>query len=468
MLVVILILLTVFNLFVLLPDPLRNYLDFLPYASLGLGNYAAANLGHGYFDAVSERYQLLHTWSLGVEEQFYLLVPVLFFLIWKIKKPKYRDILITAIYVISISLSIYFVELTDQTKTNYYLLHTRFFEIFTGSMLAVFYNRMPLFKSRKATSGLYLISFFLLFYLSYFFDGSSPWPGINALLVSLVTIVIIYLGKEGNSSTIFKQIMEHRAMRFIGKISYSLYLWHWIIIATLVELGYEVGEFNLLIKMLLLVFVMVPISYLSWKYVENIFRYNIRYKFRYAFVLWVVIPFLFAVGLYKYQEDVPEKFYAQAEIDATSYKYSYVRTPHLTLKNNPLTTEMRKKFSGVEYFIGDYAKRKKQTRKKELLTSDAEVLILANSHFHAFKQFVDKQLKEKKIVGHVLHERTGKVYGFKNAEERYRQLLKGKKFVVIWVRLDYIDFEGTDINWDRWIINEALKQGYNLFFTYPV
>jgi peptidoglycan/LPS O-acetylase OafA/YrhL len=172
-LIVILTLLTIFNIFVLLPDPLKNYLDFLPYASLGLGNYAAVNLGHGYFDAVSERYQLLHTWSLGVEEQFYLLVPALFFLIWKIKQPKQRNILISFIYLISIGISIYFVEFTDQSKTNYYLLHTRFFEIFTGSMLAIFYAQLPRIKSKKGVVSLYLASFISLFFFSYFFDGSS-------------------------------------------------------------------------------------------------------------------------------------------------------------------------------------------------------------------------------------------------------------------------------------------------------
>jgi hypothetical protein len=80
---------------------------------------------------------------------------------------------------------------------------------------------------------------------------------------------------------------------------------------------------------------------------------------------------------------------------------------------------------------------------------------------------VDKQLKDKNLVGHVLHERTGNVYGFKNAEERYRKLLKGKKLVVIWVRLDFIDLEGTKINWNRWIINEALKPGVQPIFCVP-
>jgi len=466
-LVVILLLLTIFNVFVLLPDPLKNYFDFLPYATLGLGNYAAANLGHGYFDAVSERYQLLHTWSLGVEEQFYLIVPVLFFLIWKIKNSKARNVLIIAIYLISIAISIYFVEYTTEVKSNYYLLHTRFFEIFSGSMLAVFYKRTPHIQSKFSIGLGYLASILGLFYLSFIFDGQNSWPGINALIVSLITVLILYLGKAENASSKMKEVLEHNGMRFVGKISYSLYLWHWIIIATLVELGYDVNHFPLWQKLALLILVMIPISYLSWKFVENTFRYRIVYKFRYAFLLWVLLPFICVIGLYKYQEAQPDKFYAKKDIDVTTYKFSYKRTPHLNVKDNLYTKEVRKKYAGVEYFIGDYGNRKKTTKKKELEISDAEVLILANSHFHAFKQYVDKQLKEKKLVAHVLHERTGNVYGFKNAKERYRKLLKGKKYLVIWVRLDYIDLEDTKLNWDKWMIDEALRQCVQPIFYIP-
>lgn len=466
-LIVILVLLTVFNLLVLLPEPLKNYLEFLPYASIGLGNYAAANLNSGYFDAVSERYQLLHTWSLGVEEQFYLFVPLLFFLLWKIKNQKYRNGTIVFIYVLSIAVSVYFVEFTEQSKSNYYLLHTRFFEIFTGSMLAVFYHKgLPVINSKKGIGLLYTISLGGILLFSYIFDGFSLWPGLNALWVSLLTVLIIFLGKEENAPSWGKQLLEYPAIRFIGKISYSLYLWHWIIIATLVEIGYDVNHFSLFTKLFLLCVIMIPISYLSWKYIENVFRYRLVFNFPASLVSWVLVPLLLALGLYKYQELKPDTFYPKSEIDATTYQFSYVNTPHLTVKNNPLTKEMRKKFSGVEYFIGEYQNRKKRI-KRDLRISDAEVLILANSHFHAFKQFVDQQLKEKNLVAHVMHERTGNVYGFKNAKERYRELLKGKRFLVIWVRLDFIDFNETEMNWDRWILDEAIRQGVQPIFYVP-
>ncbi|TLF46476.1 acyltransferase family protein [Maribacter aurantiacus] len=465
-LIVILVLLTVFNLLVLLPQPLKNYLEFLPYASIGLGNYAAANLNSGYFDAVSERYQLLHTWSLGVEEQFYLFVPLLFFLLWKIRNQKYRNGVIVLIYILSIAVSVYFVRFTEQSKSNYYLLHTRFFEIFTGSMLAVFYHKgLPVINSKKGLGLLYIISLGGMLLFSYVFDGTSLWPGLNAFWISLLTILIIFLGKEENATSWGKQFLEYPAMRFIGKISYSLYLWHWIIIATLVEIGYDVNHFSLLTKLLLLCVIMIPLSYLSWKYIENVFRYRLVFNFSASLVSWVLVPLLLAVGLYKYQELHPDTFYPKSEIDATTYQFSSKITPHLKV-DNPMTKEVRAKHAGVEYLLGDYNMRRRQLE-RDLTISDAEVLVLANSHFHAFKNFINNQLKDKGLIGHVMHENTGFVYAFEDAKRRYQALLKGKRFVVIWVKLDNIKLNGTKMKWEKWILEEALAHGVQPIFYVP-
>lgn len=458
-LIVILLLLTIFNLFVLLPDPLKNYLDFLPFATLGLGNYAAANLSHGYFDAVSERYQLLHTWSLGVEEQFYLIVPILFFLIWKIKSIKSRNILIVSIFLFSIAISIYFVEFSTDVKTNYYLLHTRFFEIFSGSMLAVFYKKTPNIQSNFTIGTGYLFSILALFYLSFIFNGQSSWPGINALIVSLVTVLIIYLGKAENTGSKMKRMLEHNAMRFIGKISYSLYLWHWIIIATLVEMGYDVNHFSLWKKLALLILIMIPISYLSWEFIENTFRHRVIYKFRYAFALWVLLPLICVVGLYKYQEVQPELFYTTNDIDNTTYKFNHIKTPHLPISKNPITAELYKSYKRSEYLVGDFRNRQKQAKNKKVGFEDAEALVLANSHFHAFKDFIHNQLRDKQLIGHVLHESNPRVYGYKNAEKIYRALLKGKKYLIIWVRPEPINLGKSDLDWREWMIQEAIKAG---------
>jgi len=463
-LIVILCLLTVFNVFVLLPGSLKNYLEFLPYSILGLGNIASSNLPSGYFDASTERYQLLHTWSLGVEEQFYLVVPVLFFLIWKIKNITYRNFLIVVIFLISILTSVYFVELTDDTKNSYYLLHTRFYEIFTGSILAIFFTKIPNIKNKYFGGGLHLLVIFGLVFLSMYYDGLSSWPGINGFIVSILSAAIIYLGRNGNPITISNVFLESNIMRFVGKISYSLYLWHWIIIASLIEIGYNVKEFSVLEKLGLVLVIFIPLSYVSWKFIENVFRYKFISKLRSGLLIWVLLPFGLSVGLMKWHKTNPYSFYSQNEIDETTYKLNHIKTPHIAVRNNKTTKDLSDSFKRSEYIIGDFVNRKKLMKVENVSYKDADVLILGNSHFHAFKDFVDRQLKEEKLIGHVLHESTTRVYSHKNAEKIYGDLLKGKKYLVMWIRPEGTKLGETNIDWKEWMIEKALKMGIQPIF----
>jgi peptidoglycan/LPS O-acetylase OafA/YrhL len=465
-LVVILSLLTLFNYVVLLPQPLDNYLDFLPYAALGLGNIAAANLNYGYFDAVAERYQLLHTWSLGVEEQFYLLAPVILFVLWKVKNLVQRNILVWAIYVLTVLLSIYFVQFTNLDKDNYYLLHTRFFEIFTGSVLAINYNRLPRISSKWLGNLGYLLALGGILCLSYIFNGKSSWPGLNALWVSLLSAGIIYLGKEDNTVTWIGGILNKQGLRFIGKISYSLYLWHWIVIATLVELGHDVNHFPFLEKMGLLVCVMIPLSYLSWKYVENVFRYKWVFTFNKALAVWVLAPFFFFIGLAYLKDIQPSYFFSDQDLDRTSYAFANEYTSHQRITNNPLTMDLRKKYKGLEYYLGGY-NEKKEHLGRPLKTFDAEVLLLTNSHIHAFKYFLDSQLKEGKMVAHVMHESNPKIYGDNNSPKIYRELLRNKKYLVLWARPKMSKMGKTGEDWHFWIVSEAIKLGVQPIIYVP-
>lgn len=223
---------------------MANYLDFLPFAALGLGNYAAANLNYGYFDAVAERYQLLHTWSLGVEEQFYLIVPFLLFALWKVRNAKLRNILILVLFAVTIAIGIYFVHYTNQPKISYYHLHTRFYQLFTGVVLATFMHRLPKIKNAILLNGLYLLALLGILSLSYLYDGSTPWPGVPGLWVALLSALLLYLGEQLRESASMFRFMAQPVMRFVGKISYSLYLWHWVVIATLVELGQDVNLYS--------------------------------------------------------------------------------------------------------------------------------------------------------------------------------------------------------------------------------
>ncbi|WP_350286763.1 acyltransferase family protein [uncultured Croceitalea sp.] len=464
-LVFVLLVATIINIKLLYPEQLKEYFSFLPYTVFGLGNIAATNLETGYFDQSAERHQLLHTWSLGVEEQFYLLIPLLLFLLWKIKSTKTRETVILLILMFSTLLSLIFVQFTDFSKSNYYLLHTRFFEIFIGVTLAVFYEKLPRFKMPFLSSLATLFLVFALVFLSIYFDSDTPWPGLNAFWVVLSTSMLIYFGGKSTKNIVSDKWLGNPFMVFVGRISYSLYLWHWIFISLAIEMGFDFVQISIFDKLLFLFFFLIPVSYLSWKYVENTFRYNKEVSLKASLIKWVAVPALVSIGLLWLQSNNEELFYNTEEIDQTTYRY-ITSTPHYVVQNiNETTKELSSNFNRNEILIGDFNTKDKVITHTDVLNS--EVLILGNSHFNAFKHFIDYQLKEIGYVGHVMEERTVNVYSSKNAEKIYSQLLENKKYLLIIVRHSGEKFGDTNIDWREWLIKEAMKNGVTPIVMVP-
>lgn len=458
-LIFILIVASLINIILLNPVQLKEYISFLPYTIFGLGNIAAANLEIGYFDQAVERHQLLHTWSLGVEEQFYLLIPLFLFFLWKIDNRKIRKNITLLILVLSVALSFYFVEYTNFSKNNYYMLHTRFFEIFIGVSLAIFYNDLPEIKNKYLGSTISLTLIIILFLSSLYFNGDSSWPGLNALLIVFVTTLLLYTGGKSRDNFISNRVLGFPPIVFLGKISYSLYLWHWIIISLGIEIGLEFEYFSVVGKLLFLILFLVPISYLSWRYIENHFRYGSKLDFAKPFTFWIAIPSLASFLLLWISYNNEELLYNKKELDKTTYKY-IIKTPHKVVKNiNKVTKELSFNYNRNEILIGDLKSRKFNDSITQTDILSAEVLILANSHFNSLKQPIDFQLKEMGYVGHVMEERKVNVYSFQKAEKIYSKLLENKKFILIAVRHSGQNFGNTNKDWREWLIEKAFENG---------
>lgn len=458
---------TAINLAVLFPEQLKQYLNFVPYAIFAIGNIAAANLDQGYFDQSVERHQLLHTWSLGVEEQFYVIIPLFLFILWKIKSTKIRGIIILLTFLLSVLVSIYFVSFTDLTTSNYYLLHTRFFEIFIGVTLAFFFKDLPKVRNQNLASGLSLISILLILFLGYYFSGASPWPGLNALYVVFLSGLIIYLGAPESKNIVSETFLASSAMTFIGRISYSLYLWHWIFISLLYEMGYDMEHFSIFHKLLMLLLFFVPLSYFSWKYVENNFRYDREMGLLKSFALWVLLPLVLGIGLLQWGNNSPSDIYDRDELDQSSYRLVSRNTVHRVVQDINLTTkELSLKHERNEIVIGDFLKKFDSIiDHDEVLNTD--VLILGNSHYNPFKKYLDQQLREAGLVGHVMEERTVRVYSEEKAEEIYSTLLKNKKYLVIMVRHTGQKFGQTDKDWREWLIDKSIALGIQPIIMVP-
>jgi peptidoglycan/LPS O-acetylase OafA/YrhL len=216
----------------------------------------------GYFDAASFQKPLLHTWSLAVEEQFYIIFPFLLLAIKRFGKKQYLPWLL-GIGIISFIISIYGVYFHQEA--TFYLVPTRAWELLAGAILAL--GSIPLVKSNIKRNLFSVIGIGLIFYSALFYNDKTLFPGANAFAPVLGASLIIYTGI--NDESIISKFLSIKPLVYIGLISYSLYLWHWPLITfTKYMLFKELTHFEVT-GIILVTFI---ISAFSLKFIEKPFR----------------------------------------------------------------------------------------------------------------------------------------------------------------------------------------------------
>jgi peptidoglycan/LPS O-acetylase OafA/YrhL len=239
----------------------------LPSAFKGIGRSAASSalsasnvmfwLEDSYFATASEEKPLLHTWSLGVEEQFYILLPLLILCVGAGR----RCILAIAIgAAASFSLSVWQVRLYPSAA--FFLLPARAWELLLGSLLTAL---PPLTGSVRSRNLIALWGFVGISCGSWAYGVDTIFPGENAIIPCAGAAAIILGSPQG----LVSKLLSFQPIVFLGRISYSLYLWHWPILVlarqwNIVPLG--------AIQTVACISLSFGISVLSWKYVEQPFR----------------------------------------------------------------------------------------------------------------------------------------------------------------------------------------------------
>lgn len=251
---------------ILHPGTLMDLARSISANSLFLSNFYFFSES-GYFDEPSLLKPLLHTWSLAVEEQFYIIMPVLIVLISKLRKKPLLPILLI-LCILSFALNIYFVNTAPEF--TFFLLPTRAWELLIGSILAVSLNT-PI-KSERLKFGIALVGLTSITLSIFLINPSTAFPGYAALFPTLGTAMIIQSGKHGGSY--IHTLLSTKIMVFIGLISYSLYLWHWPIL--IFSKIYAITEMQSIHKLgaLLLIFL---ISILSYRFIEKPFRHSNKF-----------------------------------------------------------------------------------------------------------------------------------------------------------------------------------------------
>ena len=187
----------------------------------------------GYFDIFSQSSPLLHTWSLGVEEQFYIFWPIALLLFYKINKNLVIPCLI-GVFIISLALSLY--KQNTNLSILYYYAPFRAFEFCIGASL-VWLIRFKRIKN-LTNEFLCLLGFAFILYPIFKYNSNTLFPSYNALLPCIGAGLIIYSG----AAKITGYILRNKVIGFVGLISYSLYLIHWPLIVFVKTYNEDIGQ----------------------------------------------------------------------------------------------------------------------------------------------------------------------------------------------------------------------------------
>jgi peptidoglycan/LPS O-acetylase OafA/YrhL len=284
---------TVLGVYFLLPAELVDFAKSMASATFSVSNiYFWGQTG--YFDGLANTKPLLHTWSLAVEEQFYVLLPILLVLLRRFL-PRRVDLVIYVLASLSFLVSVY--GAFRFPSAAFFWMHTRAWELLIGTMLALKscpQIRRPVLRNVAAGAGLLMICAALILYSS-----GTTFPGLAALPPCLGAALIIAAGRSGRN--LVGRLLSLKPVTFIGLISYSLYLWHWPLIVykefgftILRGLGHRQTELELFA-------VSIIMATLSWRFVEVPFRTGaLRMRGRRLMInagVTLVITALLSIGL---------------------------------------------------------------------------------------------------------------------------------------------------------------------------
>lgn len=299
---------------ILFPIEFKGLSKHILGGSIFLSNIVSF-LENGYFDVSADFKPLLHLWSLGIEEQFYIVWPLVLWLCWKRKE------IIKPLIVFCILLSFAVNVWTVNTNSNaaFYLPHMRFWELLIGSLLSYWtiFNKADLnrfttkYANQLSWAGTIILSVSLAL-----ISRENAFPGWWAIMPTVATACLLLAGPD---AWVNRNFLSLRPMIWIGLISFPLYLWHWPLMSfTRILLGEHVTTY----MMCAIILASVLMAWLTYKFVEIPVRFG-TFSNKSYYSLTGMLMVVGVVGLFSFIQEgksgLPRQFVADNKIVLTAY-----------------------------------------------------------------------------------------------------------------------------------------------------
>ncbi|GHV59135.1 hypothetical protein FACS1894103_1930 [Campylobacterota bacterium] len=284
-----------FGWFALLPDDYARLGKHILGGATFVSNFVLY-FESGYWDTASHTKPLLHLWSLGVEEQFYLAFPIIIYLLWKVRNRLALSLIL--LFVVSFALNLLF--FLSNPELDFYMPFTRFWELLAGVILAYFtkqgaLDRLPIkWATMIGTVGL------ILLIASIWTINDKNFPGYKALMPVIGAVLFIAAGRE---SVVNRYLFSLKPIVFVGLISYPLYLWHWSLISYASIILGNHPEYRWLDIKLELIALSFVLAILTYYFIEKPIRFGKNYRGAKAIVLLCTLLLVGTIGTTVYIKD---------------------------------------------------------------------------------------------------------------------------------------------------------------------
>ena len=398
--------------------------DIIPAIFSYFNFHAYLNFGD-YWGQAADKSFFLHTWSLSIEEQFYLVYP---FILVMIKK-HFKSFLKPLIFITLVSVGLFLFFVKFKTHLTFFMLPFRFWELSAGGIIACLPKKNDRNKKRNAvfsTIGL------LLIIVCYFFAEKAISP-IVLLAVTGTSLLIYFI----SINDIIGKALSSNIFLHIGKLSYSLYLWHWPIIVLFKNLEFQFLGLNKLYIYLFIIISTYLLSLLSYKLIETKTR---NYRNTPKLVLLGVGLCLSLIAYYK--SSYFNIYYSSSYNRQTYYLQQYDVSPKQVIfeKNNPLIYNVTV-FDRLK--SNDHAFKQEGIVKK-INNNAPEILILGDSHGAMWAKTLEAACEELQISSSIYTTNASKpFFNLQNLDDQ-----TGNEF---FTKSERIDFAKSIVhNIDKW------------------